>query len=66
MLPPCAALDFRPWGDREEQAWSYSFKDGSGMVSARAGTQRQMYKDLREGEGVWCEGNWTLCKTLAT
>jgi hypothetical protein len=57
MLPPRAALDFRSWEDREEQAWPYSFKDSTGMVLARAGTQRQMDNDLWEGEGVWCEGD---------
>jgi len=46
-LPSRAAPDFRSREDPEEQVWTYSFKDSTGRVLTRTGTQRQMDKDLQ-------------------
>jgi hypothetical protein len=46
-LPPRAAPDFRSREDPEKQIWTYSFKDNTGRVLARTGTQRQIDKDLQ-------------------
>lgn len=54
-LPPCAAPDFRSQEDPKEQIWTYSFRDNTGRVLTRTGTQRQMDEDLRrasKGDGV--------------
>src|SRR2546423_6186359 len=45
-----------PGGTPGEQVWTYSFKDNTGRVLARTGTQRLMDEDLPGGRGPgWCD-----------
>jgi hypothetical protein len=57
-LPPRAPPHFRSREDPEEQNWRFSFKDNTGRVLTRIGTQREMDEELqRRGGGVRSEQN---------
>ncbi|KAJ8128708.1 hypothetical protein O1611_g4930 [Lasiodiplodia mahajangana] len=45
-LPPRAAPEFRPREDPQEHIWTYSFKDNTGRMVQRQGTQKQMEMDM--------------------
>jgi hypothetical protein len=52
-LPLRAALDFRSREELLEQVWTYSFKDNTGKVLTRTGTQSQIDEDV---QGVGSSG----------
>ena len=54
-LPPRAAPDFRSREDPEEQIWTYSFKDNTGRVLTRTGTETDRSGLAEVGEERWCD-----------
>ncbi|KAG8421889.1 hypothetical protein J3458_003726 [Metarhizium acridum] len=49
-LPPRAAPMFRSRSDPEEHVWEYGFRDHTGKIVNRRGTQRQMEQDLAQAQ----------------
>jgi hypothetical protein len=46
-LLPRASPYFRSREEPEEHQWTFSFRDNTGGVSTRTGTEREMYEDLQ-------------------